>query len=289
MMVAQFLQNLNANMTRLSTSNEQLSTGKRIQRPSDDPVAVAKSLSLRTRLVETETFMKNVDEATSWMDSVDSSLDGVNQIMTRAKEIAVAGANGTLGQQSRDALADEVDTLLQNAIQLGNTDHGGRFIFGGFMTTAAPFTYNTVPAPSVTYNGDGNSIKYEVSSGITVGVNVPGDAAFNPVFTSLINLSADLRSGNTASISNADIGQIDTAVDNLLEYRAEIGARTNQIDLTKNRLLELKTNFSKLLSENEDVDVAETIMNLKMQENVYRAALDTGSRILQPTLMDFLR
>ncbi|MGE5553708.1 MAG: flagellar hook-associated protein FlgL [Betaproteobacteria bacterium] len=302
MMVSRFLRNLNANLALLSDSNEKLSTGKRIQRPSDDPIAVARSLQLRTSLNETEQFIRNVASATSWMEAADSAMSDVSAVLQRAKEIAVSGANGTLVDGSLAALADEVDKLLEHAVQVANSDHAGRYIFGGFQTIARPFNAVTGPAPggwiqppggqmitAVNYAGDSGNITYEVGSGILATVNAPGDAVFNQVFQALIDLRDNLRSRNQAAITSSSLDLIDQAVDNLLEWQAELGARTNQLELTNNRLLELKANFQKLLSENEDADIAEVIMQLKMQENVYRAALDAGARIIQPTLLDFLR
>ncbi|MDI6869871.1 MAG: flagellar hook-associated protein FlgL [Bacillota bacterium] len=302
MMVSRFLRNLNANLELLADSNEKLSTGKRIQRPSDDPIAVARSLHLRTSINETQQFIRNVASATSWMEAADSALSDATAVLHRAKEIAVAGANGTLVDGSLAALADEVDKLIEHLVQVANSDHAGRYIFGGFQTTAPPFTANRIPAPggwiqppggqligSVTYNGDSGNISYEVGSGIQATVNAPGDTVFNQAFQALIDLRDNLRSRNQAGISSTSLSLIEQAVDNLLEWQAELGARTNQLELTNTRLLELKANFEKLLSENEDADIPEAIMRLKMQENVYRAALDSGARIIQPTLLDFLR
>jgi flagellar hook-associated protein 3 FlgL len=302
MMVSRFLQNLNANLALLAESNQQLSTGKRIQRPADDPIAVTRSMHLRTSLNETAQFIRNVSSATSWMEAADSAMADVSAVLHRAKEIAVAGANETLAEGSLAALADEVDKMLEHVVQVANSDHAGRYIFGGFQTTAPPFNAAWGPAPplwiqppggqiitNVTYAGDAGSITYEVGSGIQAAVNAPGNAAFNQVFQALIDLRDNLRSRNQAAISSSSLSLIDGAGDNLLAWQAELGARTNQLELTYNRLLELKGNFQKLLSENEDADIPEVIMQLKMQENVYRAALDSGARIIQPTLLDFLR
>lgn len=302
MMVSRFLQNLNANLALLAESNQQLSTGKRLQRPADDPIAVARSLQLHTSVAETEQFLRNVSSATSWMEATDSAMADVNAVLQRAKEIAVAAANGTLVDESLGAQADEVDKLIEHVVQVANSDYAGRYIFGGFQTAKQPFT-TTLGAPppgdiqpvsgqmitAVTYQGDAGTIAYEVGSGIKAAVNVPGDAVFGQVLNALMDLRDRLRSRDQAGISTTSLGQLEGAVDNLLKWQAEVGARTNQLELTNTRLLELKTNFERLQSENEDADIPETIMRLKMQENVYQMALNTGARILQPTLLDFLR
>jgi flagellar hook-associated protein 3 FlgL len=302
MMVSQFLNNLNTNLALLSDSNQKLSTGKRIQRPADDPIGVARALQLRTSLTETEQYVRNVASATSWLESADSAMSDVTTVMHRAKEIAVAGANGTVADSSLGALADEVDKMIEHVVQVANSDHAGSYIFGGYRTTAAPFTANYVAAPaawiqptggqiigSVTYTGDSGNIAYEVGNGIKADVNAPGNAVFNQVFQALTSLRDNLRSRNQSGVSNSSLSLLDSATNNLLGWQAELGARTNQLELTNNRLLELQTNFQKLLSENEDADIPAVITQLKMQENVYQAALNSGARIIQPTLLDFLR
>lgn len=302
MMVSRFLQNLNANLALLSKSNEQLSTGKRISRPADDPIAVARSLQFRTSVQETEQYIRNVGSATSWLEAADSAMSDIMAVLHRAKEIAVSGANGALEDGSLAALADEVDKMIEHVVQVGNSDYAGRYIFAGFQTNTPPFTAVSAAAPpgwiqppsgqmitGVVYNGDSGIISYEVGKGIEASVNVPGDVVLNDVFGALIDLRDRLRSRDQAGVSNTSLALIDSASDSLGEWQAEVGARSNQLELTNNRLLALKSNFQKLLSENEDADIPEVIMQLKMQENVYRAALDSGARIIQPTLLDFLR
>lgn len=302
MMANRILQNLNANLALMNSSSEQLSTGKRIQRPSDDPIGASRSLQLRTSVHETEQFIRNVSTATSWMEGADAAMSDATVTLQRARELAVQGANGTLADESLGAIADEVDQLISHLVQTANADHGGRYVFGGFQTTNPPFTETTGPVPAgwiqpvggqmvtgVTYNGDSGKISYEIASGVTTTVNVPGDSLFGDAFQALINLRDNLRSRNQSQISNVSLAEIDQATDNLLGWQADLGARTNQLESTNNRLQDLKTNFQQLLSENEDADIAEVIMKLKMQENVYQAALNTGARVIQPTLMDFLK
>src|SRR5690606_14141456 len=131
--------------------------------------------------------------------------------------------------------------------------------------------------------------KVEISPGVTLEVNVVGDEAFGPVFEAMVALRDALMNDQPDEISNTILGELDAAIDNLLRIRAEVGAKANRLEAAANRLHELDLNVSRVLSETEDVDVAKAIMELKMQENVYRLALASGARIIQPTLMDFLR
>lgn len=286
MLVGNFLSNLNNNYRIMNKIQEQLSTGKKINRPSDDPVGVVSSLRLRAGLTETEKYLNNVDDARAWLDTTDIALGQASDLLHRVRELTINGANDGLSQQARDALAKEIHQLRDQMIQVANTTHDGRYIFGGFKTTTPPFT------AAGAYTGDNGSIAYEIGVNVSMQVNIPGDAAFinaQDVFQLLADIEADLTAGNTASLSNVRVGELDTAIDNILSLRSEVGAKTNRLDLTKSRLDEANLNLSELLSKNEDINTAEVITQLKMQENTYRTALAAGARIIQPTLIDFLR
>jgi len=286
MLVGNFLSNLNNNYRIMDRIQEQLSTGKRINRPSDDPVGIVSSLRLRTGLTEAEKYLSNVDDAMAWLDTTDTALGQAGDILHRAREIAIYGANDTLSPQARDALAKEVRQLREQLIQVANTTHDGRFVFAGFQTTVSPFTAAGV------YVGDAGSIEYEIGVNSKLSVNVTGDAAFinaQDVFQVLSDVEADLIAGNSANLSNLRIGELDTVINNILPIRSDVGAKTNRLELTKSRLEQATLNLSELLSKNEDIDTAEAITQLKMQENTYRTALAAGARIIQPSLIDFLR
>lgn len=301
MLTANLLRNLQRNVERLARNNEMLATGRRISVPSDDPVGIGRSEFLRTALVENEQYAANAAEAYSWLEATDAALDQMGNVLHKARELAVYGANGSLSGEARQALAKEVNQLLQQAVQVANSDYGGRFIFAGFQTRPNPPAYTApytgIPAgPSwaaVNYNGGPatDAMEYEISQGVTLRVNVTGEQAFGPggndLFTALIGLRDHLTANDAAAVSN-DIAVLDGFMDNLLQWRAEVGARMNHLEATQDRLSAQKVNLTRLLSQVEDADMAQVIMDLKMQETIYRAALDSGARIIQPTLLDFL-
>ncbi|MHB9093451.1 MAG: flagellar hook-associated protein FlgL [Eubacteriales bacterium] len=286
MMVGNFLNSLNTNYKAMNTIQEQLATGKRINRPSDDPVGLISSLRIRTSLTENEKYQGNVEDARSWLDTTDTALGQAGDIMQRARELTIYGANDTLSAAARDALAKEVHQLREQLIQVSNTSHDGRYVFGGYKTTNPPFTAAGV------YTGDNGVINYEIGINITMPVNTTGDAAFINVqdaFQLLNNVEADITAGNTLSLTNVRLSQMDLAMDNIQTLRSDVGAKTNRLDLTKSRLEDANLNLSALLSKNEDINPGEVITQLKMQENTYNTALAAGARIIQPTLTDFLR
>jgi flagellar hook-associated protein 3 FlgL len=301
MLSATFMQDLNRNLRGLAKYQHQLASGKRVSRPSDDPVAIVKSLRLRSDLGDIEQFVKNADHALAWLNTTETALAQAGDVLQRARELAVYGANGTLPQESRDAIAEEVKQLFDQMVQIANTSYAGQYVFAGTETKTQPFTGDLSDAtPAVTYagnDGPAGEKRTETGTGQTLAYNLDGRKAFastgsgDPfqVFESLKSLYLHLKNSQTQEVSSQDIGELSQAIDHLLAVRAEVGARVNRLELTKSRLNDANINFTDLLSKAEDVDVAQVIMELKNQENVYRAALATGARIIQPTLVDFLR
>lgn len=295
MLTSTFMRDLNQNLKSLARYQQQLASGKRVSRPSDDPVAIVGSLRLRSDLADIEQYSKNVDHALSWLSITETALGQAGELVQRARDLAVQGANGTNPQSALDAIAEEVGQLLEQLVQVANTSQAGQYIFAGTETGAKPFAFDTTAAPyTVVYRGNGDVKETEVGMGITLPYNVTGPEAFfygngGSVFAALKQLYEHLRAGDTGAISGQDIGDLEQALDHILSVRAEVGARVNRLEMTKARLEAAETNYTGLLSKVEDVDVAQAIMELKNQENVYRAALATGARIIQPTLADFLR
>ncbi|TLM99788.1 flagellar hook-associated protein FlgL [bacterium] len=288
MMTANFLNNLNNNMREMDKIQTQLATGKRISKPSDDPVSTIYSLRLNSSITEAEKFLDNVASANAWLDITDTALGQAGDILQGVRDLTVRGASDTLSQASRDSIAKEVAQLREQLIQVANTSHDGRYIFGGFETTQPPFDV----LGNYTGSAAGANLEYEIGISIKMTVNLTGDSVFKaPVDTIqlLTNIENDLLAGNTANLSTVRLGQLDQALDNIIAHRASVGAKVNRLEMTQSRLEEAKINFNELLSSAEDIDTAEVITQLKMQENVYRTALASGARIIQPTLLDFLR
>lgn len=296
MMAHRMMQNLWASLGRLDRWNQQLSTGRRISIPSDDPSGTEAAMRLRTSIQAGQQYIRNVDEALSWLEATDSALEHVTQVMQRARELILYGANGTLPEESRQALADEMEQLLEDLVNVANSKHGQRYLFAGQNTLEKPFEIGTDSGdPSkivVTYHGtpsNGPGLEVEIEAGITLRYNLFGDVVFSDAFAALSDALYHLREGNTEELSNAALENFDAAFDNILRWRSEAGARTNRLELVRDRLTHNQVDLEKLATEIEGVDIAEVIMKLKMEENVYRAALAAGARIIQPTLVEFLR
>ncbi|HHU83239.1 MAG TPA: flagellar hook-associated protein FlgL [Firmicutes bacterium] len=276
------LRDINSSLRRLDRNYLELSSGKRLHYPSDDPVSLAISLKLRNGLREIEQYKQNGENAIAWLKTTDSLLDELTKVMHRLKEIAVYGANSTLPQSSMDALAIEVNELKNHIWQVANTRHENRYLFAGQQTKTPPYD------DSFNYQGDNRPLLAEVGTGVLLEYSVPGPEVFGDIFNELDDLEAHLRNMEHESVSG-DLGVLEQRLDQILIVRAALGAKANRLERNIERLDIMDVNYSGLLSKNEDTDIAEAVMRLKMHEHVYEAALATSARILQTTLVNYLR
>lgn len=296
MLVNNMISNLGKNLSRMESYQQKLATGKKISVPSDDPVVAARALKLRTDVSQIEQYKKNVKDAMSWLEVTESAIADVGDILQRARELAVQASNGATTPEDTKKICEEVKQLKTQLVNLGNATYAGRQIFSGFKTNQKLLNDDGSFAIDVD-NTEG--IIYQIGVADSININVTGGDFFNSgntattgtfgtIFEDMNNFITALDSGDYAVIDET-IGKIDMQQNNLLRIRADIGARYNRLELTNNRLGNDGLNFTKLMSENEDIDQAENIMLLKSEENVYRASLAGGARIIQPSLVDFLR
>ena len=286
MLTNNMLRNLMNSNDKMGNYMEQLSTGKKINRPSDDPVVAMKGMGYRTELVKVEQYQRNTNEVHNWMDNSDAALDKATSAMQRIRELAVQASNGTYSDKELSNIGEEVEQLKEHLVDIANTNVNDKYIFNGTMTDTAPINLE-----SREINFDDKAVTIEVSSGTALKANVNGEDVFGGdpgVFKTIDNFIAKLNGDSNENIDTS-IEELDTGIDNIINARADLGARMNRLELVENRLSEQEVTATKTMSNNEDIDYAETIMNLITQESLHRAALSAGSRIIQPSLVDFLR
>jgi flagellar hook-associated protein 3 FlgL len=292
MMVRGVLKNLSQNLSLIDKYNTQLGTGKKVSRPSDDPSTTSLQMRLHSELRRIEQYRENVGAGITWLENTDAALEEAGAVLHRLRDLAVQGANGHLDQDSLNAIADEVNGLLNHLVQVGNTNIGGKYIFAGTRTLVAPLQAVYDAGGNVTgvqYKGDSGSIEFEVSGGTSVKINIPASDVFSDVIDAAIRLRDRLLAGDHAAVSSDSLAELDAAMDLILRQRSTVGAKVNRFELTESRLGETALNAERLLSNVESVDVAEVVMKLSLQQTVYEALLNVGSRVIQPTLLDFMR
>lgn len=294
MLATDSLASLNRGLERLNHMSHRLAAGKKLLVPSDDPIGTGNVLRMYKGLEETRQYVNNADYGIGMMLAADGALTDMINILQRARELAIYGANGTMPEDSLHALADEVNELVDHAVQVANSTYTDSYIFGGQETTKPPYT-SSVDAGTgyITgigdYAGSDEAMSIEIGPSSELDINVPGSFFFDKAFDELIKLREKLSAADSEGISAESVGGLDEAISGVLRFQAEIGAKTKRLEITKSRLEGLDLNLQTLISKTEDIDVAQAIMEFKMQENAYRLALDTTARIIQPTLMDFLR
>ncbi len=295
MLINNMLSNLNTNLDRMNKYQTQLATGKKISLPSDDPIIASRALKLRTDVAEIQQYQRNVDDATSWMEITETTLGQMGDVMHRVRELSVEGANGSNTPEDLEKIKQEVEQLKIQMVHLANTTYAGRYIFSGFKTDKALMDDNGTFLIDI---ANSEQINYEIGIGDDIHINVTGSDLFHngtdavagdtssllETFDAMITA---LDAGDNEAVGNM-LGQIDDDINNILRVRSGVGARMNRLELTANRLGDDYVNFTALMSKNEDVDIAEAIMNLQNEENVYRASLSAGAKVIQPSLVDFL-
>lgn len=276
----------------MAKTQEQLTTGKKISRPSDDPVVAMKGMTYRTNLTEVEQYKRNLSEAYNWMDNSDAALDKATSVMQRIRELTVQASNGTYDESQKGMVGKEIEQLKEHLVSIANTQVAGKYIFNGNDTTKKPVDLSKTPSVS----DNGNAVNLELSQGIEVAVNINPKNVFthtagppeSGLFGDINELKKALESTSGQDISGF-LDKLDSHINNLVSERAELGARYNRVELIDARVGEQEVIANRILSDNEDADIERVITDLKMQESLHRAALGVGSRIMQPTLMDFLR
>jgi len=281
------LRNIQTNQTRVDQLQNEITSGSRINKPSDDPIGTAQALGLQESLDQSKQYGRNIDQASSWLNATDSALGSVTDALHRARELAVQAANGSLSPSDRSAIQSEISQLQLHVLDLSHSKYGASFLFSGTRSDQPGFTQ---AAPSTTpgaYAGNQGQVQREVAPGVTVAVSVDPTTTFDPLFSALNQLQAGLTANDTATMQ-ASLGSFDTALDAVSTARAQIGARTNRLDSLKQRQDSVSVNLTGLLSQVKDVDMASAITNFTMAQTVYQASLKASAQSMQISLLDFL-
>ena len=294
MLSQNLLRNLESAQGRMDQIQNQLSSGLRISRPSDDPVGIQNAMRLKSNISSVEQWKSNADSALGYMNTTDSTLGDVTSMLQRVRELAVQGANGTLATDDRNAVKNEVDQLSHQLHMMANTQVGSRYIFSGTATDKALQKWNAVSETWEAQDPTGNDqeVEFEIGSNLSLPISVNGQELFGDttkgIFATLSKLSTALENGDSTGISDL-LEDIDSNVNSVIAVRSELGARTNRMTALREQLDYMSTNLQENLSGIEDADIAKTIVDFKSQENVYKAALSVGAQIIQPSLVDFMR
>ena len=295
------LADLNSISAKLTRSQMKAASNKEISRPSDDPFNTSRAMALRTSLAGVQQYQSNVEDAMGWQDATEGALGSITDTVKRARDLLVRGGSDSSDQASRDAIAAELEQIIEGIKQDANANYRGSFLFAGGETQTRPYEPGTADD---TYHGDGGGVDAgvagivrEIGPGVTMTINVisrdvlgNGQAAGDDKLLDTLRDAVDhLRAGDGAAVRGTDLTRLDQNSEDLLALRASNGAKTNRLEAALSRLQEVEESTIGQLSVTEDADIAKTLIELNSQTAAYQAALRAGASIMQASLMDFLR
>lgn len=280
------MNHVSQNMSRLNKAYNDASTGKQIHKPSDDPHGVSQAMQLKSAISANGQYERNTSEANLVLDETDQTINSMVNVMHRVRELSVQGNNGTLNDEDRNIIATEVEELTEQLRQFANTQVNGNYLFNGTNTKNPPYVNKNSHETA-----DFTDVKlktFTIADGLTLEVGVKAGDLFGEgeagLFAKLTEAAENLRAGEKVSLDNIDAG-----VDQMLQKSAEVGARKNRVEAVENRISGSTLELKQMLSKIEDIDIAEAITKLKSEESLYQASLAASAKIIQPSLMDFLR
>ncbi|MEG0371068.1 MAG: flagellar hook-associated protein FlgL [Clostridium sp.] len=317
-MVNNFIHNLNRNNKAKVDVQMQLTTGHKVSRPSDDPFVVTRTMELKASIAANERYKQNIEEGTGWTDTQEMAMGQVNDVLQKVRELTVKGANGTLADADKQAITSQLTQLKEQLVEIANTSYDGRYILSGQKTTEKPFVIsdgvitdaggNLIPKGTVVYKGSNEGLSKELAPGVSIDIGINGADFFkgkytdpavtakqdsNGMFSTIDKIISSLggtpTTPPTTQTTSELIGTLDGNRENIATIRSECGARQNRLEDMGAKNDSETFNMTTLLSKTYDIDVAEKYMESKVLESVYQASLNVGARVLQPSILDFLR
>ena len=283
------LQNLTG---KQSTLQNEIATGQRITNPSDDPAAIARVLRLQGEKREIQQFARNHDRALNVSQSSFSNIKQLKESSDRAGEIAVLGV-GTNGRDALAAYAKETDQMIEQALQTANTKYSGEHLFGGTKSDTAPFTAARDAAgriTSIAYTGAAAGAEVRISEGAKLSpfTTGPENQKLADFINHLVNLRDALETGTGAAVQ-AVRPTLETSENDFLITLSGIGAKQTRLEADRNQNESRFAELDRLTSAETDADLPSTVVQLTQAQTAYQAALQSGSRILSMSLLDYIR
>ncbi len=312
LMTAQtMLGNLNQQLNTLQSTQQELSSGKKINQPSDDPSGMGLSLQLNNELAGLTQYASNVTDGTGWSQASSTALSDINNVVQRVRELVVQSASSTNNASDLSASATEVNQLIDEVKQDANTQYNGQYIFSG-ASGASLQPYQTGQSASDSYAGGTGPVYREVGPSTSVQVDVDSSltsasaaggissllgsgqtVAGQPggdglLLNTLRNIANDMQSANTNALGNADLTALDSNAGALQQMEATVGATQDRLQLASTRIQDLQDSDTTVLSNTQDADMATAEINYSTQQAAYEAALKAGANIVQESLVNFL-
>lgn len=281
--------NINSKQSDISQLSEELSTGVRLQAPSDDPSAWSQAMSIKQGLSELSTFGNNMSFAMGWNQASENALGQFEDLITQAKQTAMKAMQSTTPEEQA-ANYETMKQMTTQALGLANTQYGNSYIFSGRSTSTTPFN-----STDFSYQGDTQSLDVRIGKNTHQTVNQDGQTVFftdptdptTNILQAFDNLATAINTGDTTTIQN-EMGVMDQAYNHISSMLGTVGARMSDIQQRQDALQSVTTNNQDALSNTQDADVAEVVTNLQMKQTALQATLQSTAYLKNLSLTNFL-
>jgi flagellar hook-associated protein 3 FlgL len=296
MVTSATLNNLNSSLAALERTTDELSSGKTILEPSDNPYGASRVIDLQSQLDGLSSYESGAQDGIAWENTASSSMANMNEVVQRVRELVVQAANGTNNQSDLNTIALQVEQLTESVKQDANTQYAGQYVFSGTQTTTAPYQQG----PEDEYKGNAETVSLSVGPGASVDISTDistllgnGEASGDgKLLDTLRTIAKDLRGGtpeDKAALGSTDLLNLDGNIETLSQLQATAGSVTDQLQAALSRNEDLQTSIAESLSNTEDTNVATASIDFANEQAAYEAALRAGATIVQESLLNFLQ
>jgi flagellar hook-associated protein 3 FlgL len=295
MVIGSTLANINAAQAAMTRTEAELSSGKSIIEPSDNPYGASQAITLQSALDGLTSYEKSAQDGISWMNTASGALSSIDSQVQRVRELVLQAANGTNSPGDLADLAGVVEQLTEGVKQDANTQYAGQYVFSGTLTNTPPYQHGAEDK----YEGNAAPIARALSPGASVNValNLASalgsgqGAADGKLLDTLRTITQNLREGTPAAseaLRTTDLGSLDANLNSLTTLQAQAGATIDQLNLGLSRISSLQTTNAEQLSNIQDANIAKVSIEYSNEHNAFEAALKAGASIVQESLLEFL-
>ena len=298
MMTKNFQMHVNRQAGEMLTQQRRIASGKRVNKPSDDPDAMARILEHRSRLERIDQYDHHIKRGKTRIEFTEQTLEQASDLVNRARQIAEEKKGSNVTAEERLSAAEEVKDIYDQVMQLANMRYENNYIFGGHQTDAPPFEKNPPNSYDIQYNGDAGDYRMVIGEFSEISLDADGELYFHDQTNGGINIFDQLRdliTGLENPVLTAGTAQIEAAIDPLFDgreqinlKRAELGPKIFQLDVTQQHWNNFKPKIEDALAEEENADITEAVLVLQSLEIAYESTLATAARMIEPGLMKYL-
>lgn len=296
MITGSTLNDINSSLAALERTTNELSSGKTILEPSDNPYGASRVIDLQSQLDGLSSYAANTQEGIGWENTASSAMSNMGNVLQSVRQLLVQSSNGTYNQGDRESIAAQVEQLTEAVKQDANTQYAGQYVFSGTMTTTAPYEQGAEDA----YQGDSGTVTRAIGPGVSVSVSTDISSLLGngqgsgdgKLLETLRTISENLKGGTSEDVSalgSTDLQKLEASIEDLTQLQAVSGSVTDQLQTAASRIEGLQASIEATLSNTQDANIAETSIAYSNEQAAYEAALRAGASIVQESLLQFLQ